>query len=221
MLWSRRGSTTMYVAARHVAVDALRACRSRLVPVVRAGVVLRRIVALRTHRVARGAQLLRVRIVAVAAGDAGRVHPALQPRAPDEHLVLLLPVGVIQPWHQQRRQVVIHERSSGLVPFGDLGATRMALRADFDFALGGARLAARRLARRSVARPGHAAPLVELHRQALACVRALAPGPFDVRGAGSVARLATHRNFGVCRLERIRSPRRSPCSPRSSGSPRT
>ena len=61
------------------------------------------------------------------------VHAALQPRAPDEHLVLLLAIDVVKRRSQQRRQVVIHERTPGFVPFGDLCATRMALRADCRF----------------------------------------------------------------------------------------
>ena len=76
-----------------MAVDALRARGARLVTMVRGHVVLLGIVTLRTDCITGGSQLLRVRIVAVAAGDAGRVHAALQPRAQDEHLVALLCIG--------------------------------------------------------------------------------------------------------------------------------
>ena len=83
-------------------------------------VVLLGRVALRADRIARSSQRLRVRVVAVAAADPGGVHPALQEGAPGEDLVPLLAVGVVEPLFERRGQVVIHERLSGGVPFGQL-----------------------------------------------------------------------------------------------------
>ena len=79
-------------------------------------VVFRGVVTLGAHGVAGRAQLLGVRIVTVAAGDARKVHAALQPRPPDEHLVTLLAVGVIQRRLDQQRQVMIGEWRAGPVP---------------------------------------------------------------------------------------------------------
>jgi hypothetical protein len=86
---------------RHVAVGTLRPGSALFVPVVRGHVVFRRVVALRADRVTRNPHFLRVRIVAVAARDTSGVHAALQPRTPDEHLVLLLAIDVIQRGRQQ------------------------------------------------------------------------------------------------------------------------
>ena len=59
-------------------------------------------VALAADGVALGAQLQAVRLVAVGAGHAGRVHPALQERAVDEHLAVDLAVGVVEGRVEQR-----------------------------------------------------------------------------------------------------------------------
>ena len=75
-----------------------------LVEVVLRVVVARGQVALRADRVALGAQRAAVRVVAVAAGHARAVHPALQERAPDVDLVALLAVGVVQAGREQRRR---------------------------------------------------------------------------------------------------------------------
>ena len=68
-------------------------------------------------------------IVAVAARDAARVHLALHERAPVVHLVALLAVGMVERRGEQRRAIVVQKRLSGFVSFGDLAASRMALRA--------------------------------------------------------------------------------------------
>ena len=152
---------------RHVAVGALRAGGAGRVTVMRRRVVLARRMTLAADRIAVDAQLLRVRVVAVAAGHALAMHAALQPRAPDEDFVALLAVDVIQPAHQQRRQVVVEERLPGAIALGDLRAPRVALRADLDLAFAGALAAALRVAGRRVDAPGDATPLIEQHRQAL------------------------------------------------------
>ena len=73
----------------------------RFVMMMRRDVVLRGLVALRADRVPGRAQLLRMRVVAITARDAGGVHAALQPRAPDVDLVPLLAVCVVQRGRQQ------------------------------------------------------------------------------------------------------------------------
>ena len=55
-------------------------------------------------------RLQAVRVVAVAARHAGRVHAALQERPVLVDLVVDLAVGVIEPRVEQRRQVRVHER---------------------------------------------------------------------------------------------------------------
>src|SRR5262249_27025022 len=91
-----------------------------LMEVMRGGVVLRRRVALGADLIARGAQRSAVRLVAVAAGDAGRVHAALEERAPRVDFVALLPVGPVERRREQRRQVVIEERPARGVVRPDL-----------------------------------------------------------------------------------------------------
>jgi len=59
-------------AARHVAVDALRADAARLVVMVLGRVEFRGHVALGAQRIAAGAQLRAVRVVAIGAGDSWR-----------------------------------------------------------------------------------------------------------------------------------------------------
>ena len=131
------------------------------------------------------------------------MHPALQPRTPDEYFVALLAVDVIQPRHQQRRQVVVHEALSGAIALGDLRAPRMALRADLDLALARALAAARRVAGRRVDAPADAAPFVELNRQPLARIGGLAVGPRDMSRAGAVTRLAADRDLVPVRCESV------------------
>jgi len=189
---------------RHVAVGALGAARALGMEVMRLGVVLRREVALRAHRVARRAQLLRVRVVAVAARHARAVHPALQERTPDEHLVALLAVGVIEARRQQRRQVVIHQRGASLPAFGDLRATRVAGTADFDLAAAPELRRALRVSARGIDLPRGAAPFVERNRQALRRVgRWLAFRPGEMRGTRAVARLAADADLRPLRGERV------------------
>jgi hypothetical protein len=97
-------------ARRHVAGRARGARRSRGVMRVIRAVVLRRLVALRAHRVAGRAQLERVRIVAIRAGDAVRVHPALRERAPVVDLVAHLPVGEVEAFVEQRAAMRVERR---------------------------------------------------------------------------------------------------------------
>ena len=70
------------VLRRHVALDALRALRARLVEVMLLRVERGGVVAARAQRIAFGAQLQRVRLVAVHAGDAALVHPGFAGTSP-------------------------------------------------------------------------------------------------------------------------------------------
>ncbi len=144
---------------------------------MRGRVVLRRLVALCADAVARRAQLLRVRLVAVTAGHARGVHAALQPRAPDVDLVALLPVGVVQAGLEQCGQVVVEEGLSGAIAFGDLRTTGMTLCADGDLTLTGTRGAALRLAASWIQGPADAAPLIQRDRQSRVVASSCRRGP--------------------------------------------
>ena len=81
---------------RHVARRAGERRVHRLVAVMRDGRVFVGRVTLQTGAVAGEAQLGAMRIVAIAAGDAGREHLALLERAVIVDLVEHLPVGMIE-----------------------------------------------------------------------------------------------------------------------------
>jgi hypothetical protein len=108
-----------------------------------------------------------VRVVAVGARHALRVHAALQERPPFVDLVALLAVGLVQAFREQRRPVVIEEGAPRVVAAGDLPTSRVALRAHLDLAGSRARAAARGDAGLRNGNPRHAAPLVEQHGEAL------------------------------------------------------
>ena len=103
-----------------MAVGALRALAPGHVMMMCCAVELRRRMTLRAHGVAFGAQLAAMRLVAIAAGDACRVHLALQERTPVVDFVALLPIGMVERRAEQRRPVVIEERLAGRVTVGDL-----------------------------------------------------------------------------------------------------
>ena len=108
-----------------------------------------------------------MRIVAVGAGNARGVHPALQERAPVVHLSLLLSVGVIERSGEKCGTVMIQERLSGLVTFSDLGAPCVTLRAHVDLPFTSPRLRSKRVAGFGVVAPGDAAAFVETDGQTL------------------------------------------------------
>ena len=87
------------------------------------GVVLRRQVTLLAQRIAFGAQLLGMRIVAVAARHAFGEHAAVQERAVIEHLVLHLAVGPVQPALQEADAEAVGERLAGMDIVGWPAAT--------------------------------------------------------------------------------------------------
>ena len=129
------------------------------------GVALRRVLrfgmALQADAVAGHAQPAGVRIVAVAAGHALRVHAALQERGIGVHLVLLLAVGEEQSPREQRGIVRVQQLAGAGGPVGERGAPGMALAAGVNLAAGSERPAAHRAAARRIHRPGNTLALVE------------------------------------------------------------
>ena len=190
---------------RHVAADAARGLAGGVVEVMSRRGVLRRLMTLRADRIALGAQFLRVRVVAVGTGHAGAMHPALQERAPGEHLIALLTIGVIQTGRQQRRKIVVEERFTRSIVFRKLRATRMALRAGVDLVCGIARTAPAGVSGGRIDRPADPVALAQRHGQSLAVVvlaRRACPG--QVRGSGSMATLAADADLGPGGLKRSR-----------------
>ena len=147
--------------------DASGAGAAGLVVVVRRRIVLAWQVTGGAEAIALGAQLAAMRIMAVAARDAARVHLALQERAPVVNLVALLAVGMVERAREERRTIVVEKRLAGFVALGDLAAPRVALRAHLDLALGCARLGAHRIAGCRVLSPRDAAPLIEAGRPSM------------------------------------------------------
>jgi hypothetical protein len=109
-----------------VAGDALRALAAGLVLMVPGYVELAGGVAARAQRIAFGAQLLRVRLVAVHAGDAVLMHPALQEGAPDIDLLTLLTVGVVVRCGEHRQAMAVFERLRRPCAFAQRRAAGMA-----------------------------------------------------------------------------------------------
>ena len=142
------------IARGHVALDALRARRSRLVEVVLSRVERGGFVAAGAQGVAFGAQLERVRVVAVHAGDAALGHLGLQERAPDVDLLVLLAVGVVVRRRQQGGAMRVLERRAGPAALGDGRAPGMAGCANVHQRVGGGPVALRdlRLGRREFPR---------------------------------------------------------------------
>ncbi len=183
----------------HVAVDTLGAGAAGLVVDMGRHVELRRQMALGAQRVALGAQLQAVRLVAVGAGDTCGVHAALQERAIFEDLAVDLSVRVIEARLQIRGEIGIEKRRARHGMPGDHLAAGMA---------GGAGVELHRQERLRPVRDArlgvHLPPTVvagpELHHQAL-LVRVLGSGrigpcPGDMARAGAVAGLAGHVHVG-------------------------
>jgi hypothetical protein len=121
-------------------------------------------VALQADLVARELQLGTVRIVTIAAGDAGRVHPALLERAVIIDLIEHLPVRLVESLCQRRDEMRVGKRPSGHPIFGDQPATRVAEPAGLDLlAHARGRNAPNGKAGLCIVTPGHAGPLVESH----------------------------------------------------------
>ena len=145
-----------------------------------------------------------MRLVAIAAGDAGGEHLALLERAVIVDLVEHLPVGVIEPACERRDDVRVGQRPARHPVLGKFAAAGVAQAAGLDLLANQRRReVARGVARPRTDRPGHAAPFVELNQQPFARVFALAERPPALAGArpGDVPRslpmacLAAHADF--------------------------
>ena len=152
----------------HVAGRALRTGAVGRVVVVLRCVEAATLVATHAHRVAGGAQLAAVRLMAVTAGDACRVHAALQERRVVVDLVAHLPVHVVQPRLQQGGPEGIEQGVPGAVLVAELAAACMATGADFELLAPAAWRTARGGAGGCVGLPDHADALVQLRGQAKA-----------------------------------------------------
>ncbi len=190
---------------RHVACRARRARRAVGVMRVPRRVELRRKMALGAYAVAGSAQLQRVRLVAIRAGDALRVHPALHERAPVVDLVAHLPVVPVQAVFEQRQPVRVLRRLAVHVVVRDAAGAAMAARAHPELAGRRPRRAALRVAGLGHRRPGDALALVQRERETLARRErlpvALLVRPRDVAGAGAVAGLARDVDLVPLRIE--------------------
>ena len=117
------------------------------------------------------AKLGAVRLVAIAAGDAGREHLALLERAVVVDLVEHLPVGMIEPAAERRDRVRVRQPPARQPILGELrrGGRGTARRSRPPCAASAGAVAARGVAGLRIDRPGDVAPLVEADEQAL-CV---------------------------------------------------
>jgi hypothetical protein len=151
------------------------------------GVVFRRAVALPAHGVAVGAQLSRMRVMTVAAGDALGEHAALEKGAVVVHLVAHLAVVPVQPLLEQRDEIAVADRASRRMVLRDLAAARVALCAGCDLAGRVARTAALGNTGVGIHGPGHVPALVVHDRQTLAWAIEALPVAFLAR-PGQVVR---------------------------------
>src|SRR6516225_3777947 len=172
-------------ALRHVAGRAGERRARAFMAVMGGRRVFFRRVTLHADAVAGRAQLRRVRLVAVAAGDAGREHLALLERAVIVDLVLHLAIGVIEPAREGRDQMRVRKPSPGNPVLGELAATGMAKPAGLDL------LAQQRrgevaggIPRLRVAPPDDIATFVETNDEALLWVVVFAEGPPALLCAG-------------------------------------
>src|SRR5262245_21051678 len=87
-------------------------------------------------------QLGLMRLVTVAAGDAVRVHAALQKRSVLVDLTVNLSVVEIESFVEQRRTVAVGERAAGVDLVGQLGPSGVTARAHLDLYMRRTRLIA-------------------------------------------------------------------------------
>src|SRR6516165_8282132 len=192
-------------ALRHVAGRAGERRARAFMAVMRGGRVFLRRVTLRADAVAGRAQLRRVRLVTIAAGDTGSEHPALLERAVIVDLVLHLAIGVIEPACEGRDQMRVRKPPPRNPVLGELAATGMAKPAGLDLlAQQRRREVAGGVSRLRVAPPDDIAPFVEANDEALLWVVVFAEGPpallgarpGDVSGALAMAGLAADADLG-------------------------
>src|SRR5215211_5127975 len=163
---------------------------------------------LQADAVAGNAQLGAVRLVAIAAGDAGREHLALLERAVIVDLVAHLPVGVIEPAGKRRNDVRIGKRAARDPVLGKPGAARVAQPARLGLlAQPGGCDAARGIAGPRIDGPGDIAALIETNQQSPGRViipaerppALLRSRPADVTRALAVAGLAADADLREAR----------------------
>src|SRR5689334_6905515 len=119
-------------------------------------------VALQADPLPRRAQSGGVRLVAIAAGDAGGEHPALLERAVIVDLVLHLAVGMVEAAREQRDDMGVGQCPPGNPGLRKFAAARVAEAAGLDLLAGECwRIVARGVARARIDRPTDVAPLVE------------------------------------------------------------
>lgn len=190
----------------HVAGRAARGRGAFRMPVVPDRAVFLLGVALIADAVALGAELERMRVVAVAAAHALDEHLALAKGSVLVDLVQDLAVGLEQTGLQQGRHMRLEQLLARAPAFGDPGAAGMADAACLQLLGAGPRGAAGG----RVDRPVHAGALVEADREPVIAALApghpapLPPGPGDVGGAGTVAGLASDIDLGPGRRVAVR-----------------
>src|SRR5712671_3212624 len=135
-------------------------------------------VTLQTDAIAGSAQLRAMRLMAIAAGDAGCEHLALLERPVIVDLVEHLPVSMIAPRCQRRDDVRVGKPSAWHPILGKTGSARMAQAASLNLlAQRGGREAPCGVAGPRIDRPCDVAPFVERNEQPLARVFDLAERP--------------------------------------------
>ena len=136
-----------------------------------------------------------MRVVTIAARDAGDEHLALAERRVVKDLIEALAVSFEQTRLQQARQVRVQQRAPRPPRLGDLGAAGMAHPAGLQFLRRRARRRATGTAGGGIDHPVNAVALVELHRQAVRTpFGSLRPG--NVRRARAVAGFAGDVDLG-------------------------
>src|SRR5262249_37864734 len=167
-------------AGGHVAGCAGERRTDALMPMMFYRRILARRMTLHTYAVAGRAQLAAVRLVAVAAGDAGRKHLTLFERAVIVDLlnVAHLPIGVVKPACKRRDRVGIRKPAAGNPILREFAAPGVAAAAGLDLlAQHRGREIALRIAGRGIKPPRNVATLVETSEQALALIFLLAERP--------------------------------------------
>ena len=149
-----------------------------------------------------------VGVVAVRAGDALRVHPALEERAPVVDLVAHLPVRVVEPLVEEGRAVRFREQLPRPVLLGQEPPPGVAAGAGLHLEAGLEELRRPRDPALGVHLPLAAAPLGEADDEARLPLRRLPPRlrplrPLRVARARAVAGLAGDVDLGEGRLEAV------------------
>ena len=189
----------------HVARDAIGGPRS----VHMAGVLLRReargLMTLPANFGSGEFQLARMRIMAVAANDALRIHQALFKQMIVENFVLHLAVVFKEVFGQERRQMRIQQRLARTPSFVDLAAPRMAMRAKLNFVRGRTRRAFCRAADFWIGRPFDFFPTRVASVEALVGPPRIAPAfrPIEMISARPMAKLATDSYLGETRVKTV------------------